>query len=67
MGLRYIRDTYGVPAKRGARVKYSGLVYGTITSVCGARIRIRLDGDTFSLPFHPTYSLEYLAAKEEGK
>lgn len=67
MSLRYIRDTYGVPARRGARARYDGRVYGTITASCGARIHIRLDGDKFSLPFHPTWNLEYLAAKEEGR
>ena len=47
MGMDYIRADYGVPAKRGARVKYTGGVdaaLGTITGSLGHYLRIRLDG-----------------------
>lgn len=63
MSLQYIRDTYGVPAKRGARVQYSGngiAIQGTITSSRGPHILVRLDGDDFSVPFHPTWKMRYL-------
>ena len=63
MSLQYIRDIYGVPAKRGARVEYSGsgaAVQGAITSSRGPYILVRLDGDDFSMPFHPTWKLRYL-------
>ena len=62
--MQYIRDTYGVPAKRGMRVEYTGdgqKIKGTITGTrrtCG--IRIRLDGHSRSLHFHPTWELRYL-------
>jgi hypothetical protein len=63
MSLDYIRKTYGVPAKRGARVEYSGgksPLFGTITGSRSAYIRVRLDGDKTSKPFHPTWEIRYL-------
>jgi len=63
MSMQYIRDTYGVPAKRGARVEYEaagGPRLGTVTSSKGPHLLIRLDGDIHSLPFHPTWRLRYL-------
>lgn len=60
MGLKYIRDTYGVPATRGARVRYQGRFVGVITSASGPHIKIRRDGDKHSLPYHPTWKIEYL-------
>jgi hypothetical protein len=66
MGIRYIRDTYKVPAKRGMRIRhYVGggrSVFGVITGARNAHILVRLDGYTFSLPFHPTWCMEYLGA-----
>lgn len=62
--MKYIREHYGVPAKRGARVLYrkghnqEGI--GTITSARGARIMIRMDGQNRSGPYHPTWEMEYL-------
>ncbi len=44
--MDYIRRFYGVPAKRGRRVRFKG-VPGTITGSCNARLRIRLDGDNW--------------------
>ncbi len=68
MSLGYIRQTYGVPAQRGGRVKYTGDCtrrgnprFGTITGAQGAHLRIRMDGDAFAQPYHPTWELEYLA------
>ncbi len=63
MGIEYIRRYYGVPAKRGGRVKYTGCgrdELGTITGTMGSHLRIRLDGLKISHPFHPTWELEYL-------
>ena len=67
MSMDYIRRTYGVPAKRGGRVQYTGRTgpqLGTITGSRGARLRIRLDGDNYSLNFHPTWQLQYLPRGE---
>ena len=67
MNLSYIAKTYGVPAKRGQRVRYTGdkgpkggAREGVITSASGAHLNIRMDGDSFSQPYHPTWELEYL-------
>lgn len=66
MSMKQIRDQYGVPARRGGRVIYNsaaGPRPGTITGASGPHIRIRLDGDAVSMPFHPTWKLEYLEAQ----
>lgn len=67
MSLQYISQMYGVPAKRGQRVRYTGdkgpkgaTREGVITSAHGAHLRIRLDGDSFSNIYHPTWEIEYL-------
>lgn len=65
MSIAYIRKYYGVPAKRGGRVRYTGEgsdkpEYGTITSATNGRLNIRLDRFKVSHPFHPTWELEYL-------
>lgn len=63
--MDYIRQRYGVPAKRGGRVRYTGgrrPRFGTITSASGGHLMIRLDGSKFSEPYHPTWELEYLDA-----
>jgi hypothetical protein len=64
MNLEYIRKTYNVPAKRFGRVIYTGNgknISGTITGADGGLLRIRLDGDTHSCKFHPTWKITYLA------
>lgn len=58
MGLRYVRDRYRVPARRGGRVWIDGRV-GTITSA-SHHIRVRFDGERHSTPCHPTWRVEYL-------
>ena len=58
----YVRKTYGVPAKRGMRVRYYGEgrnEFGTITSSSGGYVNVRLDGWKHPMPFHPTWMLEY--------
>lgn len=60
MSFDYIRKSYGVPAKRGARVTYEGNP-AVITSSKGKYIRLRFDGktNTHNGVFHPTWSIEY--------
>jgi hypothetical protein len=67
MSLDYIRQQYSVPAKKGARVRYTGdkgpkvnARIGTVTGADGAHLRICMDGDSFSQPYHPTWELEFL-------
>ncbi|MFI5839425.1 hypothetical protein ACIA8K_06895 [Catenuloplanes sp. NPDC051500] len=59
MSLAYIRQRYAVPARRGARVVAAGQL-GVITSARGAYIRVRLDGERHSTPWHPAWRMEYL-------
>ena len=63
MSMDYIRGAYAVPAKRGGRVEYTHPVpprMGTIIGSRGARLRIRLDGDTHCGNYHPTWALVYI-------
>lgn len=69
MSLEYISKAYGVPAKRGGRVEYTGdgkPVLGTIVSASGAHLNIRLDGQKYHFPYHPTWKLRYLDASENA-
>lgn len=64
MSIAWVRKYYGVPAKVGGRVEYTGergkSAYGTICGASGSHLSIRLDGCKHSLPFHPTWELRYL-------
>lgn len=60
MSLEYIRQTYGVPAVPGRRVRcYDGRT-GTIIGHINAYIEVRLDGRKNGLPYHPTDGITYL-------
>lgn len=70
MSFAYIRKYYGVPAKRGGRVEYTGSgksELGTITSANGSHLNIRLDGIKHTMPFHPTWKLRYIDAQSVEK
>jgi hypothetical protein len=64
MSLKYIRDHYGVPAKRNGRVRYSGSEkYPAVGTIVGAKqqyLRVKFDGVPRPLILHPTWKLEYL-------
>lgn len=69
MSIEWIRNYYGVPAKRGGRVEYipcEGSTdesrLGTITGTSGPHLRVRMDGDKYSFQYHPTWQLRYLDA-----
>lgn len=72
MSLVYIRRTYGVPAKRGARIRYtdtSGAIFnGRITSARNGHLRVLVDdrvpGYRGRLILHPTWNIEYIATGE---
>ena len=63
MSMAYIRDTYAVPAKRGAQVSIqdaSGAsVRGRITSAKGGHLMIRAEGQLRSRKYHPTSGIDY--------
>lgn len=53
MSLEYIRGYYKVPAKLGAAVSYQGKP-GKVTGASGPHVLVKLEGDRFSRPYHPT-------------
>lgn len=68
MSFEYIRKTYNVPAKRGARVRYTGCGQndlGTIKSASGGHVMVKLDNAKHPQPFHPTWELEYLPEQQQ--
>jgi len=67
--MEYIRDTYGVPAKRGGRVEYRGgaeIQTGTITGSDGHYLRIRMDGEKHSRDYHPAWAMRFLDDTSKG-
>ena len=60
--MEYIRRYYNVPAKKGTRVLYDRK-YGIITGSKNGLLRIRMDGDSYSELYHPTYHITYLEAQ----
>lgn len=67
MSLTSIRDRYGVPARRGARVEFEGRP-ATITSGRGHYIYLRFDGEHRPQgPFHPLWHMDYLDGIDHGE
>lgn len=67
MGLKYIRDYYGVPAKRGVIIEYTGgesPSRGVIVGARAAYLRIRMDGEKLAKNYHPDWKIRYLGAKK---
>lgn len=67
MSLEQIRRSRNVPAKRGGRVFdrfYQR--YGTIVGARNGYLRIRLDGNTHPVNYHPTWELDYLPAATQA-
>lgn len=61
MSMEYIRKTYHVPARRGARVRFQGRRVGRILSARGHHLRVLWDGLPRRKAFiHPTWAIEYL-------
>lgn len=58
MSMKYIRDTYHVPAKRGMRVMANGRP-GKIVSAGGAYLKIKLDDQKRPGLHHPTWNMIY--------
>lgn len=56
--FEYIRDTYGVPARKGIRVEFQGKG-GVITGAKNGKVEIRLDGEKHKGLYHPTWELTY--------
>ena len=65
MSIAQIRESRGVPAKVGGRVRYTGSKDGqprdgTIVGVRDGYLQIRLDGEKHAGSYHPTWKLEFL-------
>ena len=67
MSMAYIREHYKVPAKRGARIRWTWHRLrvehkdtGTIVGSRGQYLRVRFDGSPEVLSLHPTWEIEYL-------
>jgi hypothetical protein len=63
MSFEQIQQQYGVPAKFGGRIEYTGSgkpQLGTITGVANAHLLIKLDDAKAPGRFHPTWELRYL-------
>lgn len=70
--MKWIRDNYHVPAKRGARISYDddiskfirGFLWkrktGTIVAARGGYIRVRFDHENYITTLHPTWRVKYL-------
>lgn len=66
MSMEWIRKNYGVQARSGGRVEYTGCgkpELGTIRSASGSQLIIQLEGVKHPVPFHPTWELRYLPAQ----
>jgi hypothetical protein len=69
MSIKYIRETYGVPAKIGGRIKYTDehgtKFFCTIKSARDSYLSVLVDDRVPNyrgrLKLHPTYNVEYLA------
>jgi len=67
--MEYIRQTYGVPAKRGMKITYTypnPSKQGVITGSSGAHLRIKLDGEKRAGRYHPTWEIQYHAEAIES-
>jgi hypothetical protein len=63
MSMDYIRRTYGVPAKRGARVNFTHAAKGALGTIIGTRghyLRVRWDASGLVSTMHPTWMMVYL-------
>jgi hypothetical protein len=64
MSLQWIRDNYGVPAKRGGQIIFEWPPEahrpGTIVGSTGPHLKVRLVGDKHTSVLHPTWNVTYL-------
>ena len=61
--MKYIRDYYNVPAKRGMCVVAEGRK-GIIVGSNGHYLCIKIEGEKRTLSFHPTWRMEYFLNKK---
>ena len=59
MGMKWIREHYNVPAKRGMGVIAQGRK-GMIVGSKGEYLRVRIEGEKNIISFHPEWEMEYI-------
>ena len=64
-GLAYVREAYGVPARRGGEVRYCER-RGVILSGQNGRLRVRLNGEKRTVILHPTWNVEYMGPEKRA-
>jgi len=64
-GIEHIRKTYGVPAKRGGRLRFEGRIEGKIVGARYGRLRVRFPDFTRIVILHPTWGIEYLTETDK--
>jgi hypothetical protein len=70
MSMKYIRDTYEVPAKPGMHIKYTYENYdreGVIIGSHNSYLRVCMMDNLEILLFHPTFCITYLDKEEMPK
>lgn len=64
MSMQTIRRQYGVPAKRGAKIRYTPPYHeprdGIIVGSRDAYLRAKLDDEKRTVFLHPTWCVEYV-------
>jgi hypothetical protein len=60
--MKWIRDRYKVPAKRGMKVAAQG-ERGIIIGSKNGYLRIQIEGRKKNLLFHPTWEMKYFPQK----
>ncbi len=64
MSFKYIRDYYGVPVKRGGKIKFRGDLC-VIRSSRNQYLRVTRLEDGRKLLLHPTWEVEYIVGEED--
>jgi len=59
MSMKWIRERYNVPARRGRKVIAQGRK-GVIVGSKGEYLRVRVEGEKNILSFHPEFEMEYI-------
>jgi len=66
MSMKYIRDTYNVPAKRGMEINFKKCEHQTIPNrgvIIGSKghyLKVRFRGNLGVFNLHPSWMIEYL-------
>lgn len=66
--MKRIRETYGVPARRGMQVEFQGLpVVITAAARGSAHLLVRPVSGGKSFPIHPTWCVDYRPTPQDAR